>query len=399
MAIAGESGQELRLYPSLSTDAKDQNGASDLKAGNLEWEELNSFKGAELGSFWPCCKSQSHQTLNFVRQRRLDGALYLVGAYNPSRCSIPEAARTTSRCTGQCGRARESGEPLLTFVKRLHVTTNSIAGDTRHFAGSTGVYVSPSGELIIYANEHEEQGPGTVIHFPEYRRAVRAGEWRHREMVRPGSPTLKPSVEPNGSFAVDEGGSVTLDRDRAPASTRAWLQLFGDTGLGLSDDNFDAELVFDYKDRVVEDYDNLPVMYAGFNDEASSLRWFAPQGCNIEVDQDSIDDASFPGAIKGLPGFGFPFAYPNLNTILWDNNTSISLNDRISAVRFSATTTTARRSPSPGTWTSTIPTRPAGPRRASARPRSTGPPSPSSRRAHSTRLTRRRSEPAGRRFR
>src|SRR5688572_18697294 len=49
MALGGEGGQELRLYRSLSTDPDDQNGPSDLKAGNLEWETLNRFTGAELG--------------------------------------------------------------------------------------------------------------------------------------------------------------------------------------------------------------------------------------------------------------------------------------------------------------------------------------------------------------
>jgi hypothetical protein len=336
MAIAGEGGQELRLYRSLSTDVNDPNGGSDLKAGNLEWEPINRFTGPELGSFWPCCSSQSHQTLNFVREGSLDGALYLIGAYNDSSVIAPGGGTdyfTLYRVNIDAHGNPQS--PLLTHVKRLHVTTNSIAGDTAHFTGSTGVYVSPSGELIIYANEHEEQGPfGLDPLSGEYRRSVRAGEWRHSEMVRPGSPTLKPSVEPNASFAMDEGGSVTLTATGRPASTRAWLQLFRDTGLGLSDDNFDKELVFDYNDRGVENYDNLPVMYSGFNDEASSLRWFAPQGCNVEADQDSIDDSSFPGAIKALPGLGFPFGYPNLNTILWDNNTSISLNDRLSAVRF-----------------------------------------------------------------
>ena len=186
--------------------------------------------------------------------------------------------------------------PLLTHVKRLHVTTNSIAGDTAHFTGSTGVYVSPTGELIIYANEHEEQGPfGLDPISGELRKSVRAGEWRHRAMVRPDSPSLQPSVAPTGAFAVDEGGTVAIAATGRPASTRAWLQLFRDTGLGLSDDNFDADLVFDYDDRGVEDYDNIPIMYSGFNDEASSLRWFAPQGCSVEVDQHSIDDGNFPG--------------------------------------------------------------------------------------------------------
>jgi hypothetical protein len=335
MALAGEGGQELRLYRSLSSDPDDANGASDLKDLDLDWEEIGRFWGTELGSFWPCCKSQSQQTLNFVRQgTSLDGALYMIGAYNPDPVLYPGGGTdyfTLYRVNVDA--KGNPASPLLTYVDRLHVTTNSIAGDTGHFAGSTGVYVSPSGELIIYANEHEEQGPTATDPLTgSTRKSVRAGEWRHREMVRPGSPTLKPSVEPTGSFAVDEGSSVTLTGVGRQATTRAWLQLFRDTGLGLSDENFDEEHVFDYDDRVVEDYDNLRRM-GGINDAASSLRWFAPQSCNVEVDQDTIDDSSFPGAIKTLPGFGFPFGYPNLNTIVWDNNTSITMDDRASAVR------------------------------------------------------------------
>jgi hypothetical protein len=335
MALAGEGGQELRLYRSLSSDPFVETAASDLKDKTLDWEELGGVTGAELGSFWPCCSSQSHQTLNFVRESSLDGALYLVGAYNTDPVLYPGGGTdyfTLYRVNVDVHGNPQS--PLLTHVTRLHVTTNSIAGDTAHFAGSTGVYVSPSGELIIYANEHEEQGPyGPDPIAGESRRAVRAGEWRHQEMVRPGSPTLKPSVEPTESFAVDEGASVTLSGTGRPASTRAWLQLFRETGLGLSDENFDKELVFDYDDRAKDDYANLPVMYADFNDEASSLRWFAPRGCSLEVDQDSIDDSSFPGGFRVLPGLGSPFPYPNLQTITWDNG-SDSVNNLISAVRF-----------------------------------------------------------------
>jgi hypothetical protein len=335
MALAGEGGQELRLYRSLSSDPLVESAASDLKDKTLDWEELGRFTSAELGSFWPCCSSQSHQTLNFVREGSLDGALYLVGAYNTDPVLYPGGGTdyfTLYRVNVDVHGNPQS--PLLTHVKRLHVTTNSIAGDTAHFAGSTGVYVSPSGEVIIYANEHEEQGPyGSDPISGESRRAVRAGEWRHQEMVRPDSPTLKPSVEPAGSFAVDEGGSVTLTGTGRPASTRAWLQLFREPGLGLSDENFDKELVFDYDDRAKDDYANLPVMYADFNDEASSLRWFAPQGCNVEVDQHSIDDPSFPGGFRVLPGLSYPFPYPDLQRIFWDNGSG-SVNNLVSAVRF-----------------------------------------------------------------
>ena len=68
--------------------------------------------------------------------------------------------------------------------------------------------------------------------------------------------------------------------------------------------------MFDYDDRDVEDYDNIPIMYPGFNDEASSMRWFAPQGCSVEVDEHSSDDARFPGGYKVLHGFGVRLPTP-----------------------------------------------------------------------------------------
>jgi hypothetical protein len=37
---------------------------------------------------------------------------------------------------------------------------------------------------------------------------VKAGEWRHEDMVREGSPTWLPRVVVNGPYEVDEGSSV-----------------------------------------------------------------------------------------------------------------------------------------------------------------------------------------------
>ena len=59
------------------------------------------------------------------------------------------------------------------------------------------------------------------------------------------------------------------------------MQLFIDDGLGLSDDHFNIEVVADYKDRNKDDFDDFTRLLWYFNDEASSWRWFAPQGCTI----------------------------------------------------------------------------------------------------------------------
>jgi len=334
MLLAGEGGQEIRLYRSRSTDGTDD-GPTDLTAPTVSWVEFEAFTGDDLGTGWPCCDSQSPQMLNFVREGSLDGDLYLIGSYNPtSVLGIGGGRDYFLLHRVNVDAYGNPGHPLLTRIETLHVTTNSIAGDTAHFTGSTGVYVSPSGELILYANEHEEQGPFGIDPISgEAHRSVRAGEWRHREMVRPGSPTLQPSVEAPGSYAVNEGSSVTVSATGRQATTRAWLQLFANRNLGLTDDDFNSELVFDFDDRSSEDYDNLPANVPFFNDEASAWRWFAPQGCTLEADQHSIDDGNFPGLYKQLPGDGTVHSASNLSLVLADNGAG-SMDDMISAVRF-----------------------------------------------------------------
>ena len=151
----------------------DQNAASDLKSENLDWEEINHFTGAELGSFWPCCSSQSHQTLNFVRERSqatpggLDGALYLIGAYNPSAVKSPGGGEdyfTLYRVNVDVHGNPQS--PLLTHVKRLHVTTKSLAGDTSHFAGSRACTSIPPASSSSTPTSTTSRGRSALIPSP-----------------------------------------------------------------------------------------------------------------------------------------------------------------------------------------------------------------------------------------
>ena len=118
-------------------------------------------------------------------------------------------------------------------------------------------------------------------------------------MVRPDSPTLKPSAAVGGPYVVDEGGSVALSAvGRAPI-TKAWVQLFEDTGYAK------RFVVADFDDREKDNFDNFALLDQGFpfdtngaTDEASSLRWFAPVGCTMRVNQHSFGDSNFPGALS-----------------------------------------------------------------------------------------------------
>jgi hypothetical protein len=335
MLLAGESNKDVRLYESLPTNTEE--GSTDLAHPDLKWKEIDSWTGDELDdpgvNTWPCCESKSHQNFTFVRQQNLDGPLFLIAAFNPEPAIAPGGGEDFLDLyrvhVDEYGRP---GTRLLSHIERKHVTTNSIGGDTAHFAGSTGVYVSPSGELIVYSTEHTNQGPVDE----NGRHTVRGGEWRHREMVRPDNPTLRPTVDAP-VFTVDEGGSRTLVGRGRPPLTRAWLQLFIDDGLGLSDSHFNTEVAIDYDDRNKDDFDDLFRLLWYFNDEASSWRWFAPQGCTIQASQHNVRDDDFPGRYKTLVGEGMVTAATNLDEVQSDNAPG-SMNDMISAVGFSCGT-------------------------------------------------------------
>src|SRR4030095_13763377 len=137
-------------------------------------------------------------------------------------------------------------------------------------AAASTFYVSPLGELIFYATEHDNDGPGGT---------VKVGEWRHKEVARPGSPTLLPSVNLNGPFEVNEGSSINLTGTGGQATTKAFVQMFTfPFGLYLTDS---------YDDRDRDDFDNLPAyepsLIAKFGDSGVLWNWFAPQGCSIQA--------------------------------------------------------------------------------------------------------------------
>ena len=382
MIVAGKNNREVRLYRSLSTTFKDQdgdlvldpNGSTDLKSPFLNWELKRSWTDVQLQSSfcsqapgcdvslclefgpnpppplpsdddcelvheWPNSGSQAHQMFNFVRQGSLEGPLFLIGTRNTDPLLLPGGGTDfMDLYRVEVDKFGNPGERLFTHVESKHVSTDSIGGggDTSHFAGSTGVYVSPSGELIVYASQHNNEGPNELLPDGDQGRAtVRFGEWRHREMVRPGSPTLRPSVEASGSFEVDEGSSVLLNAQGKGPITRAWLQLFEDAGIGLSD-NFDGNtwLVSDFDDWSKDNFDDFTELLWHFNDEAGSWRWFAPVGCTLRVNEHSFDDSSFPGSrTRTLFGAGLVQEKFDLNDVLNDAGTG-SMNNKISSVQF-----------------------------------------------------------------
>lgn len=157
-------------------------------------------------------------------------------------------------------------------------------------AGS-GVYVSPTGQLLIYVCEHLSNGPQD---------SIRIGEFRNWNMTHHGS--------------VDCGG---------------WITLYENT-TGWSDRDSQSHVI-DYVDYHLEewydlrDYEDHAGDLNGFSDEAESVRWRIPPGRYglLYKDENSTGGALF------LDGTGAAFGHEDLADFGMDNEiTSVAFSDR-----------------------------------------------------------------------
>ena len=270
-----EGTDPIYFYRSLS---------GDLASPALSWEYVGQAPG-------PNGDEDAHQSLHFIREGTIDGDLYLGAARgHPAfgsdhdkidlyrvHCETPEGDLDVNCAPG--GQitltTRFRGKPLAAFP-----TT----GGTRlaNLAAATGFHETPSGELLFYATEHDNDGPdGTV----------KVGEWRHIDMVRENSPTLLPTVAVNGPYEVDEGRTVSLNGSAGPPITKAFIELFHAVDFGGADFSTFYPVV-DYDDYDLDDFDNFfllefqfipPATLFTHNDKARSWKWYAPAGCSIRA--------------------------------------------------------------------------------------------------------------------
>ncbi len=329
MLITGMSNEEVRIYRSLPTGGGD---STDLSAPDLAWEHLltqseNQINACLNRGRWPTGFLQTHQMLNFVREGDLRSKLYLIGARN----SFKNLGRDSlDLYSFNIDRRGNPDRCFLSHVDDKHLTSKPImgGGDSANFLAASGVYVSPSGELIIYGTSHDNDGPGGTVRF---------AEWRHREVVRKQSPTLRPTISYTTPLVVDEGSSATFSAEGKAPITKAWLQLFEDDDAGSSlPGTFDSDewLMIDYEDWSKDNFRDFKKL--NFNDEAGSWRWFAPVGCTIRANDDDFGDSNFPGRFtKTLIGTGTVQEEPNLDNVPNDDG-DFSMNDELTSAEFFA---------------------------------------------------------------
>ncbi len=274
----------------------------DLSSPGLSWDYIGSAPGPSV--------EDGHQTLAFLREGSMDGALYVAGSRghpvyaDRDRIDLYRVTCETVDCAG--------GEhiEISTVWHGRRITPAPSSGEIGmlgNLAAASAFHVTPSGELIFYATEHDNGGPdGTV----------RAGEWRNIEVVRDGSPTLMPGVAVSAPVSVLEGGTVRLSGSARPPITRPFIQLFSN----LDFTGYSA--IADIEDIALEEWNDLRGV-------AESWNWYAPPGCRIvAVDHDGA------GA-RTLSGTGLVQRDPDLREVLNDAG-SVDMHQKVDEVFFAA---------------------------------------------------------------
>lgn len=351
----GVFNEKMYFFESLPTEGC-ANGCTDLATSGLTWQYRDTWDANDatdrdyLGQDWPTSKGREHQMFQFLRQGNVNGTLYLAGARGGINildlvrigddildlyridfigCESPGCDIRLKLITFGKKNSNPNLEPGLRTTGPGSATPGQ---DTANFAAASTFYISPAGELLFYASEHDNTGAAGT---------VRMGEWRHKDMARPGSPTLRPGAKFFGPFSIAEGSEAVLGGQGENPVTKAWMQFFDDTGHG------GRYLVADFLDLNKEDFDDFkkfegsPLdLHIGFNDEASSWRWFAPVGCTIRANDNHIGDDPFPGdRTKTLIGVGHALNDVDLGNVSADPPSSDDMDGVVTSVQFLKTGT------------------------------------------------------------
>jgi hypothetical protein len=298
MMVTGGLNTTLFFYRSKGTD---------LASTSLDWDFVGSTPGPDV--------QDAHQTMHFLREGSIDGPLFLAGARGKiifgdrERLDLYRVNCGTIDCDPGFGVSLDvvrNGRRVSPFAPASGVA------QLASLAAGSDFYISPSGELIFYAMEHDNDGPDGV---------VKAGEWRHKDVVREGSPTLLPTAVIGGPYEVDEGSTIGLTGSARHPITKPWIQFFHEDDFG------GRNWIVDYDDYAKDDFDNFrlferlvipPSFLLEHNDKARSWKSYSQPGCSIRVNDyegTTLDET------KTLNGTGSSVPEPDLATVLNDGGT------------------------------------------------------------------------------
>jgi hypothetical protein len=318
LQITGPEGGDKNYYYISNT--------TDLRAPGTIFSLYDTWNNELLWGNWPTGinGTTSHQSFNFIRQCG-DDRLFMLGTRHTSFSPIlgddnidvyelflsddppdPQTQRLTG--TVEIGQIVQDAHMYCSFAG---------TGDTCNFLAAGGTYVAPDGELIVYGLEFHNDGPEDS----KGKKSVRFGEFRHRDIARPGSPSHFPSADGGGPYTVDEGSGIELDGTASePATARPWVELYDDNceedddpivtfvngvplGRRMPKCRRDRSILVDWVARNADDYDDLGEL-AGFENRTSAVRWWVPPGCGVllHADPGCAGDRERLGAPASRPG-------------------------------------------------------------------------------------------------
>ena len=315
------SNEKLEFYRS--------NGTSFFASG-FQFQYAGDWWASEIpdGAF-PSGAGTNFQCLSLINQE--DGGVYLLGARNMSAASPIINGEDRIRlfrianwhAGGDISLSVQTGEIQLrcssegtAFAPRRGATAEINAS----FLAAVGHYVSPTGELLLYATEHWNDGPGAC---------VRMVEFHHDQVARPGGGAHYVQARAGGVYRVNEGSSVALNAGGSlPVRVKPWIELYDEDDFGGS------SVMVDWDDYFLEDYQDFRTL--PWNDRASSLRWYAPPGYSVILyDSDNYTvEANEPYLTLGSTSWSSSIA--NLSDSPWQFDNLGLHETRVTSMRFVA---------------------------------------------------------------
>jgi hypothetical protein len=324
LVVTGKKNELLWFYESRATEA---DGSTNLRSSAFGWDFLYAWSasvdGQSLGAGWPT--SAPHQTLNFLREGSIDGPLFLAGARGKYATGddLMDLYRV-ELAPSSVSLRHVSTKHKVAYANADGALLNTGGANQASFAAANAFYVSPTGELLFYSTEHDNDGPFE---------SVKAGEWRHIDMNRHTSRLRDPHALFLGPASVPEGGTIAVSAQGRQAVARAWMQFW--EGVEYSG----RYVVMDYPDRARDDFHDfkkLDGIIDGFSDEARSWRWFAPIGCTMRANDDDFGDSNFPGnETRTLVGTGNVEVAADLADVRSDNG-AYSMDEALTSAEFFA---------------------------------------------------------------
>jgi hypothetical protein len=277
-ALSNAADQDVAFLRTTTPD--------DLMNSPLQLESAGFWDPAGLGADQG--KWSGWNMINFVRGS--DGSLYLLAGDNV--CHTPPFCEpfVVGSDWIRLFRVMEASPSswTLSYVDEKQLETEY--PQMGNLKAASGVYVSPTGQLIVYTGHHDRFFQDGVWY-------VAMGEFRNFDVhVATSDPALPPQLE-----EIDVNGDGLTE-----TSCSGWAEFYVHAPAGWDDgsSSLGPSVMLDYRDRHFENWDNLAQLpnwnllpdFPSLNDEISSLRWNLPPGQQLLL----YEHAGF-GGLARLP--------------------------------------------------------------------------------------------------